>query len=408
MELIHEDDESKRLQDLNAYAILDTMPEYSFDQLTTLAAKICHTPIALLSFIDEKRQWFKSTHGIELKEIPRHLSACNQTIKQEGIYEIKDSEHGACPYKEYMMSLGLRYYAGVPIISRNGHNVGTLCVIDRIPRQLTAEQILTLQILSDEIVQNLEIRKKYQENLEKLNDLGSKQLLKDKKLLDVAYQKSHRAIAEISAGVNYRIRPFILNIQMNTRLLLKENQTPENLARLKSIDDSSRGVADILDKLEKFVTAEKEKWMKLVDLNGILTDVLEHLQGKIQVKNINLTVNMDPEMVCVGNYSKLFETFYSIIHNAIDAVSGNGEGIIDVALKHEARRVIILITDNGHGIEEQTRPFIFQPFFTTKNRPSLGISLALAKSHMEEHWGTLELENPGHPTTFKITIPTPA
>ena len=408
MELLHDDNESERLQDLKSYAIMDTLPELSFDQLTILAARVCQTPIALLSFIDEDRQWFKSTYGIELTEIPRHISACNQTINQEGIFEIKDASDDTCPYKKYMLNLGLRYYAGVPVVSRHGHNVGTLCVIDKRPRQLTADQILTLQVLSEEIVQNLELRKKYRENLEKLEELGRIQIMKDKTILDVAYKKSQKSMAELSSGLNYRVRPFVLNILTNARLLLKENHSPESKARLKSIEDSSKEVMGLFDKLEKFVTAEKEKWMKVVELNGIINEVIDSVRSRIREKNIELKVTMDPDLRCLGNYSKLFEAFYSIIRNAVDAVSDQEMGKIEVILKHEDRKAIVRVMDNGHGISEETRPFIFQPFFTTKSHPSLGIGLSLAKNHIEEHLGSLEVERAGQPTIFKLTIPLPA
>lgn len=408
MELIHDDNETERLQDLKSYAIMDTLPELSFDQLTTLAARVCQTPIALLSFIDEDRQWFKSTYGITINEIPRHISACNQTINQEGVYEIPDATVDMCPYQEYMQSLGLRYYAGVPIVSRLGHNVGTLCVIDKRPRQLTADQILTLQVLSEEIVQNLELRKKYRENLEKLDELGRMQIMNDKKILDVAYKRSHKSIAELSSGLNYRVRPFVLNILTNTRLLLKEDHPPESKARLKSIEDSSKEVMGLFDKLEQFVTAEKEKWMKVVELNGIINEVVATIRPRVQEKKIEIKVTMDPDLRCIGNYTKLFETFFSIIRNAVDAVSDQEAGKIEVILKHEDRMAILRVKDNGHGISNETKSFIFQPFFTTKSHPSLGIGLSLAKSHIEEHLGTLEVERAAHPTVFKLTIPLPA
>lgn len=407
MELTHDKNEPERLRDLESFRIMDTLPETSFDQLTSLAARVCETPIALLSFIDEHRQWFKSSFGMDIKEIPRHLSACNVTIYQDGVYEIPDADVEECPYRQFMLSHGLRFYAGIPIISKEGYGMGALCVIDYKPRSLTDEQIVTLKAIGAQIVENLDIRRKYQDNLERLKELDNQMMTRDKKMLSWAHKRAHKAIAELAAGLNYRIKPLLLNIGSNVKLLSQNVENVEDKERLKSVSKSAENIDSILSNLDKFVTAEKEKWMKVVEINAVLKDVLGHVDKTLKEKNIKLKVNMDFELRCLGNYSKLAETFHSIIQNAIEAIDDRKNGVIEIQLKQEQHKAIICVKDNGIGVDETVKPFLFQPFYTTKAYPSIGVGLALAKSHMEEHGGTIELVRTYDPTIFKITIPVP-
>jgi signal transduction histidine kinase len=407
MELTHDRDEHGRLKDLKSYRILDTLPETSFDQLTVLAARVCETPVALLSFIDENRQWFKSSYGMDIKEIPRHLSACNTTIYQDGIFEITDSDVESCPYREFMNQHGLRFYAGVPIISKDGFGMGALCVVDHKPRKLSDEQTSTLKAIGSQIVENLDIRRKYQENLERMHELDSQLIVRDKKMMDWAHKRAHKAIAELASGLNYRIRPFLINIESNVDLITQTELNLEDKERLKSVLGSVKSIDSILGNLDKFVTAEKEKWMKVVEINSVLKEVLSHEEKILKEKNIELKVNMEFELRCLGNYSKLAETFHAIIRNAIEAIGDQKQGKIEIHLHQEFHKAIICIKDNGKGIDESAKPFLFQPFFTTKSYPSIGVGLALSKSHIEEHGGTIELVNDFNPTTFKITIPLP-
>ena len=154
--------ESERLQTLSSYDILDTLPESVFDDLTTLIATICQTPIALVSLIDEKRQWFKSHFGLEVAETRRDIAFCAHAILEpEQTFVVsntlEDSRFAENPL--VTQSPDIRFYAGAPLISPEGHAMGTLCVIDRVPRQLSLEQIAALQILSREVTTQLILRK---------------------------------------------------------------------------------------------------------------------------------------------------------------------------------------------------------------------------------------------------------
>jgi len=161
MQLPLPENEDARLENLWSYRILDTPPEQAFDDLTRLAAFICGTPIALISLIDLNRQWFKSAVGWDVREIPRDVSFCAHTILKPDLLVIpetlRDKTLGASPLATHG---GIRFYAGVPLISAEGYALGTLCVMDCVPRALTEEQTDALQRLAGQVVAQLKLRQR--------------------------------------------------------------------------------------------------------------------------------------------------------------------------------------------------------------------------------------------------------
>lgn len=154
--------EVKRLNVLWQYEVLDTVPEAIFDDLTELAALICEAPVALISLVDEDRQWFKSRVGISVTETPREVSFCTHAINQSELFIVTDAAKDPRFAKNPMVTAEpkIRFYAGAPLITPDGYAVGTLCVTDRVPRVLREDQKRALRILARHIVAQLEQRKR--------------------------------------------------------------------------------------------------------------------------------------------------------------------------------------------------------------------------------------------------------
>lgn len=152
--------ELARIEELNSYGILDTMPEQDYDNLTWLAAQICGTPISLISLIDPTRQWFKSHHGLDATETPRDLAFCAHAINKPGeILIVPDSREDE-RFSDNPLVTGdphVIFYAGMPLISSNGYPLGTLCVIDNVPNSLSVDQIESLKALSQQVVRLMEL-----------------------------------------------------------------------------------------------------------------------------------------------------------------------------------------------------------------------------------------------------------
>ena len=400
--------ESERISDLHSYGILDTDPEITFDQLTYIAAKACDAPISLISFIDAERQWFKSTYGLDIHEIPKHVSACNETITRDDIYEIQDAADSKCPYGEFMLEQGFRYYAGVPITSKQGHHMGSLCVIDYIPREIDQDQIHILKVISSQIVDLMELRREYAKNLQELQRVGEDSYNKVGHLQDIAHKASIKSRAELSAGLIYRLRPLAISmLKASDRSREKFNSHKALNIELEVIRQSSEKTLAILNSLERFLTAEKEKWMKPMELSQVIQGVLNHLEYKLNRFNISLVHDLELEVMSIGNVSQISEAIFAVINNAIEAVKDLEKKEIKIELKEKDHTAFICVSDSGKGVPDSIKSFIFQPFFTTKNEEHLGVGLSLAQGLIQKHSGNIKLARSFNPTIFSITLPTP-
>ncbi len=154
-------DEAARLEVLARYDILDTAPEEAFSDLAILAAQLCGAPIALVSLVDAGRQWFKAAVGIEAAETSRDASFCAHAIRQPGLFVVPDASVDERFAANPLVTgdAGIRFYAGSPLVTPDGFGLGTLCVIDRVPRDLSPEQADALRALGRQVVSQLELRR---------------------------------------------------------------------------------------------------------------------------------------------------------------------------------------------------------------------------------------------------------
>ena len=155
------DNETERLAALREYHILDTAAEQAYDDITALAAYVCEVPIALISLVDESRQWFKSKVGLNQQETPRDVAFCAHAILQSEPLIVRDALKDARFADSALVTSAphIRFYAGFPLSTPEGFALGTLCAIDRKPRQITPGQKTAMQALSRQVMALLELRR---------------------------------------------------------------------------------------------------------------------------------------------------------------------------------------------------------------------------------------------------------
>jgi GAF domain-containing protein len=182
--------DAARLAALQKYAILDSEPEQAFDDLTLLASYVCKTPIALISLVDEDRQWFKSKVGISATQTSRDIAFCSTAIQQPDVFVVPDAlqDERFRTNPLVISEPNIRFYAGAPLINEDGYALGTLCVIDLAPRELGPEQEAALKALSRLVLMQMEFRRNLLLLKQALNDRTREEHERERELNKVQEQ----------------------------------------------------------------------------------------------------------------------------------------------------------------------------------------------------------------------------
>jgi PAS domain S-box-containing protein len=241
-------DEQERLNVLRRYEILDTDPEQNFDDLALLASQMCGTPIAMISFVEENRQWFKSSIGIAVKETSRDIAFCAHGILETGLFVVNDARADERFASNPMVTgaPGIRFFAGAPLITPEGHALGMLCITDVVPRELSRDQKLALEALSRQVVAQLVLRRNLEEMRRTLSDLQR------------AKEELQWKTAFLEANVNSSIDG-ILVVDEHGKKILQNQRTTELFKIPQAIaegnDDAAqiRYVAETVKNPEQFV-----------------------------------------------------------------------------------------------------------------------------------------------------------
>lgn len=375
--------EARRLRILEEYQILDTESEEDFDEITKLASEICDSPISQITLIDTNRQWFKSSHGLSSQETPRSLSFCAHAIHQNEIFVVEDARKDIRFHDSPLVTdnPNIVFYAGVPLIDKEGFALGTLCVIDNKTKKLSDFQEKALKTLSHQVLKLMELRKVNY----KLN--AKNNLLKE----------SYSELERFSQVISHDIKSPLNNILGLTDLLKEDHcQVTNSEANLyiDLIKESSEKLKEYIDatlrSYKNGTLASDEK--EFFHLNSVLKEAIKLLNPKNEFE-INL-----PENIEIFNFKSSFEQiFLNLISNAIK-YNDKPKVIVDITVEEESDFYSIKVKDNGIGIENGKLEQIFDMFFTLDkidrfNNTGTGIGLSSVKSLVKKADGEISVKS---------------
>jgi len=390
-------DEQKRIKALYDYEILDTEAEKSFDDLTLLASEICETPIALISLIDPKRQWFKSSVGLDAFETERDIAFCAHAIHEHKILEIPDALEDK-RFADNPLVTGtpnIRFYAGAPLITPDGFAIGTLCAISDKPKKLNSHQLKSLEILSREVITQMELRKKVSE-LKKVNEFTN----------DFLSNMSHEIRTPLNAinGFSELLSQRCLNLKLPSDIQDYIAEINFSTKHLLSIVNS------VLD-LSKIESGKMELVPSWLLGNQFLKKTKKMMEVQALDKGITLLLDIDenvPEHFYFDE-GKLSQILINLINNSIKFTIKNKK--ITLKVNYINNDLIFNIIDEGIGISDKNQNKLFNKFQQAgdnKNIEGTGLGLSITKSLVELMAGKISLtskKNVG--TTVLVTLPQP-
>jgi signal transduction histidine kinase len=390
--------EDERLQELLRYDILDTPEEKEYDDIVLLASQICETPISLISLLDGQRQWFKAHIGLETRETPKEIAFCAHAIFGDDVFVVENALKDE-RFTDNPLVTGnpdIRFYAGMPLCTPSGFNLGTLCVIDKKPRTLSKEQTFALQVLAKQVVEKLELR------------------LKIKELH--AQQQELKRIGEIQTRmlsvITHDVRTPIHSLKGLLNLWTDKAISPEQMTELsqhlsKNLEVTLNLLGDLLQWSSVQLGQGKRK-PERISLKLAMNEQASFYQNILAAKQ-NILVEEISEDLHVQTFPEVLHfVLRNLIHNA-HKFTKNGR--ITVSTKKKENMIEISVADTGVGMSERVLNRLFNwetrhTSYGTANEKGSGLGLLICKEFIEENGGTITVNsNEGQGTKFTFTLP---
>ena len=373
------DNDAERVATLRQYSILDTLPEQSYEDLTALATYICGTPTALISLVDQDRQWFKSKVGIDVDETERSVSFCAHTIAKPEMMVINDTylDPRFAENPLVVADPQIRFYAGAPLVAPNGHVLGTICVIDSKPRELSGAQIAALEALSRQVMALLEARLQLIDNQK-----AAAALMQSEKLA---------AVGRLASSMAHEINNPLEAVTNLLYLSRKRAQDREVQAWLDQAEIELRRVSIITSQALRFHKQSSNP--QAITCLSLFSTTLSVYEGRLT--NAGIVVEkrkraIEPVACFEGDIRQVLS---SLVTNAIDAMPGGGRLLVRSRKGTDWRTgrqgLVLTLADTGTGIDKATQRRMYEAFFTTKGIGGSGLGLWISAEIMQRHGGRI-------------------
>lgn len=379
--------EKERLNNLKSYSLLDSLPEKEYDDITFLAASICETPVSYISLIDEQRQWFKSKFGLDISHTPREISFCAHAIANNDQVMIVNDARNDHRFSDNPLVIGdphIIFYVSIPLLSKKGYPLGTLCVVDKKPRMLNEKQLNALKVLSNQVVELFEARKS-NIKLQKLN---------------AVLEKNNKSLNNFARVAAHDLKSPLNNIVQLSQMLKKDLENvleKDSFQLLDLIESSSDKLRRLIDGILTFSQISEIQVFNKTDIN-----VFETVNSIIsQFFSVDNHVEFD---VRISNSLSVFTNkaaFHQILINLIsNAIKYNDKKITQIRIQAIMQNdsVKLTVSDNGIGIKQNEIEKIFDIYETTSNldkygEKGTGIGLATVKLLVEALGGEIKVKS---------------
>ncbi len=370
------DNESDRLAALIRYEVLDTEGEQIFDELTELASSICGAPISLISLVDAERQWFKSKVGLDASETSRSIAFCSHAILQDDVFQVANALDDV-RFADNPLVAGapdIRFYAGAPLKTPDGHAIGTLCVIDREAKQLSDDQMRALSILSKQVISQLEIR------------------LQNRKLERLSHIKER-----MYAALAHDLRNPFNGILGFSRILSQkaEKLAPSRVAEIaQSILQASVNVFHVLDELlqwSQYELGSASVKLEKQPLTDLCHSAVEFLESALESKCLTVNNTIPDSLQVIADAAMVKTVLRNLLANATKY--SHPGACIDISAHTEADDVIVSVRDHGVGMSADIAERLFAEMgrstLGTAGEQGTGLGLALCKEFVALQGGRI-------------------
>lgn len=409
--------ERERLKTLRHYKILDTPPEMTYDDLTLLASEICGTPIAAVSLIDEDRQWFKSKLGLDVSETPRDVAFCAHAIlngKESLIVEDATKDERFSDSTLVTGSPGVRFYAGTPLVMSDGNAVGTLCVVDRVPRKITEGQRRALEVLGREVVAQMELRRSHH-----VLESTVLTLARTESELRQTQQEQLDLKDKFISHVSHELRSPLTPIYQFATILLDEIAGPVNQQQRDYLEIVVRNAEQLRNMISDLLEVTRAQTGKLVvdrrriNIGPIVTALVGSLAMTAKANGLLLTSEVAADLPeALGDSARVRQIVANLIENAMKFTPEGGAIHVRAHVRPESvGSVCVTVSDTGCGLSAEDRERVFEQLYQVGNggersRNGLGLGLYISKELVNRQGGRIWVKSEkGQGSQFSFTLP---